>query len=349
MAALASETAPPSSQPATTQPGDDLVAQIHELHPPAIDRAKLHDLEYRKQLVAEHQSFVEKQQALIAKFLKEYPDHPKAGQMFLESLMTASGPVAGAKEKIDAYLVAHPQTPARKALTITRAVAIFRDRTASQSEKSAALDQLASEYPDAPPLDAMRIRLIRDDATLSAAEQNAKLEKLAADAGDRKSPAIEQLKAELDRGKKIGQTFELTFEDAATGKPINLQKDLKGKIVVIDFWATWCGPCVAEMPNMKQLYADFHGKGVEFIGVSLDAPEAAQGKEKLLEFVKKNDIPWPQYYQGNGWESGFSKGWGIDAIPQMFVVDADGKLANVEARGKLEKLLPELLAKHGGT
>jgi thiol-disulfide isomerase/thioredoxin len=231
---------------------------------------------------------------------------------------------------------------------IIRTVAIFRDQKASQAEKSAAVDKLAAEYPDAPPLDALRIGLIRDDAALSPAEQTAKLEKLAADAGTRKSPAIEQLKAQLARAKKVGQPFELTFDDAATGKPIDLQKDFKGKVVVVDFWATWCGPCVAEMPNMKKLYAEFHEKGVEFIGVSLDAPEANQGKEKLLAFVRKNDVPWPQYYQGNGWESTFSKGWGIDSIPQMFVIDANGKLANIEARGKLEKLLPDLLAKREG-
>ena len=57
--------------------------------------------------------------------------------------------------------------------------------------------------------------------------------------------------------------------------------DLKGKVVVVDFWATWCGPCVGEMPNMKKLYAEYKPKGVEFIGVSLDQPESAGGLKAL--------------------------------------------------------------------
>ena len=142
----------------------------------------------------------------------------------------------------------------------------------------------------------------------------------------------------------IGKPFELEFADAITGSTVSI-KNLKGKVVVVDFWATWCGPCVGEMPHMKGLYAKYRDQGVEFIGVSLDQPKENGGLDKLKKFVKDNEIAWPQYYQGNYWDSEFSCSWGINAIPCIFVVDTEGKLHSIDARGKLEKMIPELLTK----
>ena len=96
---------------------------------------------------------------------------------------------------------------------------------------------------------------------------------------------------------------------------------------------------------MKEIYAKYHDKGVEFIGVSLDEPKEEGGLDELKKFVKENGIAWPQYYQGKGWQSEFSSSWGINAIPAMFIVDTEGKLYSLEARGKLEKIIPELLKK----
>jgi len=142
----------------------------------------------------------------------------------------------------------------------------------------------------------------------------------------------------------LGTPFELEFNDAVTGAAISM-KDLRGKVVVIDFWATWCGPCVAEMPKMKNLYKEYRDQGVEFIGVSLDQPKEDGGLDKLKKFVEEREIGWPQYYQGKGWKSDFSRGWGINAIPALFVVDQAGKLHSVNARGRLESILSELLKK----
>ena len=123
----------------------------------------------------------------------------------------------------------------------------------------------------------------------------------------------------------VGKPFEISFVEAIKGSQISSQT-LKGKVVVIDFWATWCGPCIAEMPKMKELYAKYKDQGVEFVGISLDAPKAEGGYDELKNFVEKNKIEWPQFYQGNGWESEFSASWGINSIPRVFLVDADGKL-----------------------
>jgi thiol-disulfide isomerase/thioredoxin len=157
------------------------------------------------------------------------------------------------------------------------------------------------------------------------------------------------VEAHLHQLESVGKPFELEFADAIKGTTVSI-KELKGKVVVIDFWATWCGPCVAEMPNMKKLYAEYKPKGVEFIGVSLDEAKESGGLDKLKAFVAKNEITWPQYYQGKGWESDFSRGWGINSIPAVFVVDPQGKLYSVNARGKLDEIIPDLLkkAKAGG-
>jgi thiol-disulfide isomerase/thioredoxin len=160
------------------------------------------------------------------------------------------------------------------------------------------------------------------------------------------SDAGKMAKGGLRQADGVGKPFELSFTDAISGKKVSMA-DLKGKVVVVDFWATWCGPCVAEIPEMKKLYAEYKDRGVEFIGVSLDAPESAGGLKKLKDFVAEKGITWPQYYQGNGWQSEFSRSWGITGIPTLFIIDADGNLHSTRARGQLDKLIPELLKKAG--
>lgn len=144
--------------------------------------------------------------------------------------------------------------------------------------------------------------------------------------------------------EQVGKPFVLAFVDAISGKAASVEQ-FKGRVIVIDFWATWCVPCLREMPGMKQLYAKYHGKGVEFIGVSLDDPPEKGGLQKLREYVKKNEIGWPQYYQGNRFESAFSVSWGVNSIPALFLIDADGKLYSTNARSDLQTLIPKLLAR----
>jgi RNA polymerase sigma factor (sigma-70 family) len=158
------------------------------------------------------------------------------------------------------------------------------------------------------------------------------------------------IQGERRQRDRIGEPFELEFNDAITGRHVSM-KDLRGKVVVVEFSATWCGPCVEEVPEMQRLYAEYHDKGVEFIGVSHDDPEAEGGLEALRAFVAEWKIPWPQYYQGmdsrralTGEPTGdFSESWGVSSIPTVFLIDAEGNLYSTEARGKLDTLIPRLL------
>jgi thiol-disulfide isomerase/thioredoxin len=140
------------------------------------------------------------------------------------------------------------------------------------------------------------------------------------------------------RFAEVGQPLELSFT-AVDGTSIDL-KNYQGKVVLIDFWATWCGPCVAEIPHVKQVYSKYHDKGFEIIGISLD-----KDKQKLLDFVKANEMPWPQYFDGQGWKNEIAKKHGIQGIPALWLVNKKGEVVSKDVRGKLEAAVELEVAK----
>ena len=132
--------------------------------------------------------------------------------------------------------------------------------------------------------------------------------------------AIAPLPPNLAIGEKA-----LTFKaDTLDGGKINFPGDFKGKIVMLDFWATWCGPCIGELPNVKKAYEDNHDKGFEILGVTFDQANMA---DKVKDFTQKNGMPWKQVYEGKFWDTTIGGMYDVNAIPFTLLVDGDtGKI-----------------------
>jgi thiol-disulfide isomerase/thioredoxin len=165
---------------------------------------------------------------------------------------------------------------------------------------------------------------------------------------------VELARAKVRAFEAISGPVELAFT-ALDGRAVDLAK-LRGKVVLIDFWATWCGPCMAEMPNVKKIYAAYHDKGFEIVGISCDvAPERAKGGwvkavrtgPQVLEFCRKNEMPWPEHYEGRKHNEGgnsLAARFAVSGIPGSFLVDQTGHVVALNLRGeKLDAAVKRLL------
>ncbi len=149
--------------------------------------------------------------------------------------------------------------------------------------------------------------------------------------------AIEQERqaAELRKALVVGAVFPGIEGKALDGTAVS-SAALKGKVVLVDFWATWCPPCREEIPNVLAAYEKFHAKGFEVLAVSLDRDDA-----ELKKFIAEKKLPWPQIYDG---AEALAEKFAIEAIPTTFLVGADGKIVATELRGDaLAKTLEALL------
>jgi peroxiredoxin len=117
-----------------------------------------------------------------------------------------------------------------------------------------------------------------------------------------------------------GQRAPMFRATTVEGKSINFPADYRGKVVLLDFWATWCPPCRDSIPRVVAAYNQLHEQGFEILGVSLDHPK--KGPE-LLQFTKDNNMPWAEIYDGQSWKGPIVSQYGVHAIPCPVLVDGD--------------------------
>ena len=148
--------------------------------------------------------------------------------------------------------------------------------------------------------------------------------------------------AKIRRALAVGTKFPDFAEKDLAGKPLSLA-NYQGKVVLLDFWATWCPPCRAELPNVIKTYEKHHAQGFEIIGISLDKD---QDREKLTSFLKEKNMTWPQYFDGGYWTNKLAVKYGVNSIPATYLLDGEGKIIGNNLRGEaLETAVAKALAK----
>lgn len=159
----------------------------------------------------------------------------------------------------------------------------------------------------------------------------------------------DQILANIEKGeaaKKIqeslavGSKFPDFSEKDIHGKPLSIA-NYKGKVVLVDFWATWCGPCIGELPNVLSAYEKHHKNGFEIVGISLD-----KDLDKLKSFIEEKKMPWQQYFDGLVWENKLAGKYGVVGIPATYLLDGTGTIIGKDLRGEsLEQAVAAALAK----
>ena len=193
--------------------------------------------------------------------------------------------------------------------------------------------QLAGAFEHMPGGEAVAAAAYRSFAPVMAKSSNEQIQKMG-----------EGFAGTLRRLSLPGHPMEINGT-LLNGKPFD-QKTLAGKVVLVDFWATWCGPCVAEIPNVLEQYEKYHKDGFEVVGISLD-----QEREALEKFVTDQKLPWPILFEepkGEGWQHPLATFYGISGIPTVVLIGRDGNVITLDARGeKLGERLDAIFKKAG--
>lgn len=284
------------------------------------------------------------------KFIKDYPQSPNRWEARMALLQIGNSlamleekdpDISGQKGELES-IANDPDAPeniradAGLVLLQIASMNFDRERTeASAKTLSTAINKFLETHPDDARAPALRLT---EAQALEAFEPD-KAKKLYEEAAKNEDKEISDAgKTALELMAMRSKPLELSFT-AVDGSKVDLA-NLRGKVVLIDFWATWCPPCVEGVPEVVEAYGKFKDRGFEIVGISLD-----EKKDALLKFTKEHKMPWPQFFDGKGWDNQIAKQFKIQSVPTMWLLDREGKLADVSPRGRLDTAIESLLAK----
>ncbi len=330
--------AAPSAETAQSNTADDLWRQIQELKKGPAQQPKSKE---------EFAGYLRKLDAAAQDFSKRFPSDPRRWDAkMLDAQIT--GPSRGGvcrvppqsrptkMESVAKEIVSAPDASAvakGDARFVLLQIELTKEGATPDVEKNIAA--FTHDFPGDPRTDSIKLYFAKKAQSSDPAKADTIFQELTKSINPQ---VASQATAALKLKDLTKKPLDLKYT-AIDGTEIDLAK-MRGKVVLVDFWATWCGPCMGEVPNVVAAYKKYHDKGFEVVGISLD-----QDKDAVLRVTKEKGMTWPQYFDGKGWHNSISSSFGINSIPAMWLVNKDGLIATTDARENLESEIEKLLAK----
>lgn len=283
-------------------------------------------------------------------FYTRYADHPRAGaarkqehELLTDAALAGHTNALARLQTLEAALLKDPDLTEDDRLLLrvqqlTRAFSLSgrANPTNALADFEKGVRSLVAEFPQQPGLfnlllgaanrwldyDPQKSRALAREVAESQAEEDVK-------------ELAQSLLKKLDR---LGKPLAVKFT-AIDGREVDLAR-MAGKVVLLDFWATWCAPCMDELPNLKAAYEKLHPRGFEIVGISLD-----ESKGALQQVIDREKIPWPQHFDETNEENKFAAEFDVSTVPTMWLVDSQGRLRDLNARDNLTEKVERLLGR----